>query len=129
MIKEHDCTKIGEYSCGDCVKNLRYALRDSNDEYEKLKMALKDEMRQKHAAFDQRDASDRLNIELKANLDGANKQVRYLLDSCDSAERLLGEAKGLLQRFLDAGPEEEYQVILCRLSEDVEKFLTPDLKR
>ncbi len=63
MSDEHDCTKIGGYSCGDCVKNLRYALRDSNDEYEKLKESLKAEMRSKQAAFDQRDASDLQNDE------------------------------------------------------------------
>lgn len=38
-------------------------------------------------------------------------------------ELQLSEAKALLQRFLDAGPEEEYEVILCKLSGDVEKFL------
>lgn len=36
----------------------------------------------------------------------------------------LDEAKVLLKRFLDAGPEEEYEVILCKLSEDVEEFFS-----
>lgn len=55
----------------------------------------------------------------------------YSSSSCaqslkEQRERLLlqlSEAKALLQRFLDAGPEEEYEVILCKLSGDVEKFL------
>lgn len=34
------------------------------------------------------------------------------------------EARKLLKRFLDAGPEEEYQVILCKLSRAVEAFLS-----
>jgi hypothetical protein len=41
----------------------------------------------------------------------------------------LSEAKILLKRFLNAGPEEEYQVLLCKLSSDVEAFLSEQTQK